>query len=668
MPPSVQNACARRPAADGPRRDDKNRMRQLSASAGLHPINFVSPFIRFALIVLFSAVPIAQAQGLPFINAGPDSGFAQLDFAEIYLDGQNKQAKRLEEERLKNNKLIDAGVISALDLDAPNSAVEQFNHATSLLKEQNSKEAAKCLEKAIHIYPKFVSAHNALGLAYQDQSNPRAKSEFEVAAQLDPKFPGSFLNLGLLALTRQDFTAAAIQLSKAASLNPRNSRILAALAFAQNGDHEYEQTLKTAQQVHALEHRGMANVHYIAAAAAMALRDLDTIQRELTLFLNEDPTNPLAPTAKHNLEILEQRKTGMGASAGGVTEGGRASDARSLPAAGNDEQLKAQLDAADDKSAANCESCKPPAEENLTATDGNRAPVPSPEVSPRSSSAWFIRKTVDETAIFFAVSNHGHMVNDLELPNIQVRDDDKAPEKILQFVPQSKLPLRLGLVIDTSGSVKDRFSFEKRAAGKFLQKVLNGSSDLGFVAGFDTETKVTQDFTSETKELDRGIEQLTNGGGTALFDAVALACWKLADYPEHERVAKVLVVLSDGEDNSSHRSLKQVIADAETSGVTIYTVSTKEDTGAKSNADKILDALAERSGGESMFPGDMFALDKSLDKLRELIRSRYLIVYKPAVLEPNGKYRTIRITAERNGTHLQVHARKGYYSRNETTH
>jgi Ca-activated chloride channel homolog len=642
-------------------------MRRLSASAGVHSIDRVAASVLSTLIILFSAVPMAQAQGLPFINTGPDSAFAQLDFAEIYLDQQNKQAKRLDEERIKNNKLIDAGVISALDLSAPNSAVQQFNRATSLLKEQNSKEAAKSLEKAIHIYPKFVAAHNALGLAYQDQSDARAKGEFEVAAQLDPKFPGSFLNLGLLALTQQDFAQAAVQLSKAASLNPRNSKILAALAFAENGDHEYEQTLKTAQQVHALEHRGMANVHYIAAAAAMALKDLDTIQRELTLFLNEDPTNPLAPTARQNLGILERRKS-EASPAAGATQGGTASDARSLPEAGNDERLKAQLDAADDKSAANCESCKPPAEENLTATNGNPAPVHPPEVSTRSVSAWVIRKSVDETAIFFAVSNRGHMVNDLELSNIRVRDDDKAPEKILQFVPQSKLPLRLGLLIDTSGSVKDRFSFEKRAASKFLQKVLNGSSDLGFVAGFDTETKVTQDFTSETKELDHGIGQLTNGGGTALFDAVALACWKLADYPEHERVAKVLVVLSDGDDNSSHRSLKQVIADAETSGVTIYTVSTKEDTEAKSNADKILDALAERSGGESMFPGDIFALDKSLDKLRELIRSRYLIVYKPAVLEPNGKYRTIRITAERNGTHLQVHARKGYYSRNETTH
>ena len=131
-------------------------------------------------------------------------------------------------------------------------------------------------------------------------------------------------------------------------------------------------------------------------------------------------------------------------------------------------------------------------------------------------------------------------------------------------------------------------------------------------------------------------------------------------------MARVVVVLSDGEDNSSHRSLKQVIEDAETKGVTIYTLSTSENSGAKTDADRVLQVLAERSGGESMFPGDMMELSKSLGRLRDLIRSRYLIAYKAAGFEPNGKYRTIHIVAEKDGKHLQVHARKGYYARVET--
>lgn len=594
------------------------------------------------------------------MNIGPDSGFAQMDFAEMYLDQQNKRAKEIEQQRLKNKELVQSGVVSALDLAAPGKAVEQFNHAASLLKAQDSKEAAKYLEKAVQTYPKFVSAHIALGLAYLDQNDPRAKNQFQEASELDANFPGSFLNLGLLALSEKDYPTAETDLARAALLSPQNPRILSALAFAENGDHHYAQTLKTVQRVHALDHRGMANVHYIAAAAALALKDLDATQRELDLFLKEDPTNPLAPIAHHNLEVLEKQKRGpvlVASAAGGE---GRT---ETFP---NSDRLKQQLNAVGEEPASNCEGCTTPAE-NLKADSSAPAALPSPPSS-ATSSTWTIRTTVDETALFFAVSHHGHMVDDLALSDIQIQDNNKAPERILEFLPQSKLPLRLGLIIDTSGSVQTRFSFEKRVAAKFVEKVLNGSSDLGFVAGFNSETSVTQDFTAAPQDLGNGIEQLKNGGGTALFDAVSLACLKLADYPEKERVAKVLVILSDGEDNSSHRSLKQAIEDAETSGVTIYTVSTKEDASIKTDADRVLDVLAERSGGEAMFPGDISALDKTLDKLRDLIRSRYLLAYKPANFAPNGKYRTIHIIAEKSGKRLQVHTRKGYYARLEPTH
>jgi VWFA-related protein len=235
----------------------------------------------------------------------------------------------------------------------------------------------------------------------------------------------------------------------------------------------------------------------------------------------------------------------------------------------------------------------------------------------------------------------------------------------VQFLPQSKLPLRLGLLIDSSGSVQPRFAFEKHAASKFLQQMLSNSSDLGFVAGFADSLNVTQDFTSDHDRLARGVDQLTNAGGTALFDAVSRACWMLAAYPEHERVARVLVVLTDGEENSSHTSLRQTIRDMEATGVTVYTISTKEDRTVTTEADKVLKTLAERSGGEAFFPGDMPTLSIAFDRLRDEIRSRYLVAYRPADFQPNGQYRTIAITAERDGKRLQVHARKGYHARAE---
>jgi Ca-activated chloride channel family protein len=106
----------------------------------------------------------------------------------------------------------------------------------------------------------------------------------------------------------------------------------------------------------------------------------------------------------------------------------------------------------------------------------------------------------------------------------------------------------------------------------------------------------------------------------------------------------------------------------ETSGVTIYTVSTRDQVGPKTTQDKILQSLADRSGGEAIFPVDTPSVSKAFRKLHDLIRSRYLVAYKPADFVPNGKYRTITITVKKNGKPLQVRARKGYYTRLEPTY
>jgi len=613
-------------------------------------------------------VALAQILGM---NLGPDAGFSQVDFAQIYLDTQNKQAKNIERIHAQDKERVDAGVISALDLEAPNNAVEEFNRASTLLKAQNSKEAMRHLQKAIGDYPKFVSAHIGLGLAYADQEDPdHAKSEFEEAAKLDAKFPGSFRHLGQLALSLNDFGTAESALEKAASLCPKDVQILSALAYAQNGTHQYEQVLQTAQRVHALDHKGMANVHYVAAAAAMALKDFETIERELSLFLGEDPTNAFAPVARQNLAALMHNKEVRAAAAAHAQSATTVFVSQTVQTFPNSDRLKAQLNTLGDESdAGNCRDCSALAAADLPSSGGAGGAASNVLDSPvgRMGGVWTIRKSVDDVALFFSVSSHGHMVNDLEASNIQIRDDNKAPEKVVQFAPQSKLPLRLALLVDISGSVQDRFSFEKGAATKFVQKVLSNPSDLGFIAGFATEPTVTQDFSSDPGALGNGIDKLTNGGGTALFDAVTFACRKLAEYPEDERVARVLVILSDGEDNSSHSSLKQSIQVAERSGVTIYTVSTKEGLGDKTDADKVLEVLAERTGGEAMFPGDLHTLGSSLDKLRELIRSRYFIAYKPANFQPNGSYRTITVIAEKNGKRLQVRARKGYHARLEAS-
>ncbi len=611
----------------------------------------------------------ARAQVILGMNLGPDAGFSQVDMAQIYLDTQARHVKDIERIKAQDKARVDAGIVSALDLEAPNNAVEEFNRASTLLKAQNSKEAMKHLQKAIADYPKFVSAHIGLGLAYVDQEDPaHAKSEFEEAASLDAKFPGSFRHLGQLALSLNDFPTAESALEKAAALSPKDVAVLTVLAYAQNGTQQYQQVLQTAQRVHALDHKGMANVHYVAAAAAMSLKDFETMEHELSFFVAEDPTNALAPAARQNLAALIHNKEVLAEVATHAQSATTVAASQPPQTFANSDRLKAQLSGLGNESdAGTCENCSAAAEAVPPNTPGANGAVSTATSSAagRVAGVWTIRKSVDDVALFFSVTSHGHMVNDLEASNIQIRDDNKPPEKVVQFAPQSKLPLRLALIVDTSGSVHDRFSFEKSAATKFVQKVLSNPSDLGFIAGFATEPTVTQDFTSNPAALGSGIDKLANGGGTALFDAVSFACRKLGEYPDDERVARVLVILSDGEDNSSHSSLKQSIQVAERTGVTVYTVSTKEGRGDKTDADRVLEALAESSGGEALFPGDLYTLGSSLDKLRELIRSRYFIAYKPANFQPNGSYRTITVIAEKNGKHLQVRSRKGYHARLE---
>ena len=638
-----------------------------------HPLNFCNPLksffprIMFYIILLLIGPAAAHAQ-LPYTSGGPNSALAQLDFGQINVDDQIWDA----DSKNSNRDVVDFSSVSPLDLQAPRKAVQEFKRARLLMKQQNSKDAIKFLERALAIYPQFVSAHNALGLAYLDQHDPRARAEFESAVKVDDQFPSSYMNLGILDLSADHFAEADSNLRKAASLRPNDPRILTALAFAENGDRKYAECLRTVRRVHSFDHRGMANVHYIGAAAALSLRDLESARRELGLLLQEDPTNPLAPLARKKLTALTpQTAPETQASISGPPTHQQFVTVQDLhmETFPNNRHLAEQLtEISNAPDLDSCDSCRSQPQPLLLAAEV--APAPLPEPHPEAAANLFtIRQSVDETALFFSVSHRGRLVNNLGPSDIHIFDNNKPPAKILEFTPQSKLPLRLGLLIDISDSVQRRFSFEKHAAEKFIQRVLNPESDFAFVAGFNDQISVSQDFTSDPEVLSRGIENLDNNGETALFDAVYFACWKLAAYPDEGRVAKVLVVLTDGEDNSSHRSLKQALEIAEAAGVTIYSVSTAEaaqsvsQVPGKTDADKILEELAARSGGEAIFPGSLNALDRYLAKLPDVIRSRYLIAYRPANFAPNGKYRSIHVQAEKDGRRLHVTTRRGYYAR-----
>jgi len=172
---------------------------------------------------------------------------------------------------------------------------------------------------------------------------------------------------------------------------------------------------------------------------------------------------------------------------------------------------------------------------------------------------------------------------------------------------------------------------------------------------------LVQDFTADQTLTTRALAQLAPGGGTALWDAVAFAADKLASRPETQPVARVLVVISDGDDNSSSVSLQQAIWTAQRGEVAIYTVSTREGS-SESLGNRALKTLSEQTGGATFTPGSLSGLTRSLADLQQVLRGRYLIYYQPASSQPDGRFHAVDIKAEKNGRKLKIFARKGYYA------
>src|SRR5690242_75056 len=277
---------------------------------------------------------------------------------------------------------------------------------------------------------------------------------------------------------------------------------------------------------------------------------------------------------------------------------------------------------------------------------------------------WLLTKQVNEVNVLFVAAHNGEPVANLSRNDIVVRDDGKAPKAILGFRNEQELPLRVGVAIDTSSSVASRFRFEQAAASAFFRQAMKRNSDLGFVMGFENYPTVTQDFVADPDLLSQGVEKLTIGGGTALYDAVRAGCQKLLYRPEQDVVARVLVVLSDGQNDAGEVSLEGAIDAAQEAEVTIYAISTNYSmwsTGvhdlAAEQGNSDLRKLAEQTGGRVLRPSDPKAVAKAFAKISQELRSRYAVSYKPADFSPDGRFRKIKIEARKTGAKLEVHAR-----------
>jgi len=262
--------------------------------------------------------------------------------------------------------------------------------------------------------------------------------------------------------------------------------------------------------------------------------------------------------------------------------------------------------------------------------------------------------------LFIATDKHGKFVRDLTQKDFTILDDHKPPQAILNFRRETDLPLHLGLLIDVSGSVDSRFDFEQTAATSFLQHTLRKGFDKAFALGFNTHSQMAQDFTDNVQLLSTSVHRMHAGGGTALYDAIYHASKDkfLKDRPEHP-VRKAIIVVSDGEDNQSEFTKAQAIEMAQRAEVIIYAIST-DDSGLVMRGDRVLEQLADATGGRAFFPYKMKDITRSFDAIEDELRSQYVVSYKPADFDADGRYRSIEISSLKKD--LQVRARKGYFA------
>lgn len=281
-----------------------------------------------------------------------------------------------------------------------------------------------------------------------------------------------------------------------------------------------------------------------------------------------------------------------------------------------------------------------------------------------SLTAVRVVRSVTEVNLVFTVTRGKHLVENLRPEDLEIRDNGKPPARVTHFEAKTNLPLRLALVIDVSDSVRARFKWEQSSATTFLKEVLR-PGDAAMVVGFNQHVQLAQAPTSDLHLLSRGIKKLKPGGDTAVFDALSFAAQRLAQIKDDGPVRRVIVLLSDGQENSSRSSLNQVTNDALFAETSVFAITSSERVICQGDptceaGEAILQSLSDSTGGEFLRAGQQGDLSSALGKIRNELRKEYAMSYRPEFNVPDGLFHRV-IIFSRKGT--RVHCRKGYYAK-----
>jgi Ca-activated chloride channel family protein len=239
--------------------------------------------------------------------------------------------------------------------------------------------------------------------------------------------------------------------------------------------------------------------------------------------------------------------------------------------------------------------------------------------------------------------------------------EDGRPQTIQYFSRETDLAMRIGLLIDTSNSIRDRLRFEQQSAIDFFTDTIRKGKDQAFVVGFDVEPQLAQDYTDNVEKLSSAIRGLQAGGVTSLYDAIFFSCKeKLYFFPPPEPyLRKLMILISDGEDNRSEHTREEALAMAQRAGVTIFAISTNR-SGAEARGDKVLKRFAEETGGHAFFPFEASDLAGDFRAIGRDLRTQFLINYTSSNTARDGTFRHISVDPVDKSLH--VRAKTGYFA------
>ena len=279
--------------------------------------------------------------------------------------------------------------------------------------------------------------------------------------------------------------------------------------------------------------------------------------------------------------------------------------------------------------------------------------------TPDSQGVFVFRKDVDEVMLHATVvDDKQHIITNLDRTAFTVFEDGK-PQNIISF-HHVDIPVAMGIVIDNSGSMREKRSKVNQAALNLVRS--SNPRDEVFIVNFNDEQYLDQDFTHDLLKLKEALEKIDARGGTALYDAVVASADHLKQNARLEK--KVIFLVTDGEDNASSETLEQAIKQLQLEGgPSVYAIGILGDEDHPKRAKKALQIIADRTGGIAFFPKTLDEVDNISRTIANDIRNQYAIGYKPLSPKKAGEFRQIRVEAKAKGhSKLVVRTKSGYYA------